>query len=90
MVELVEERLCHALCLAFPQTSLKELLVFDKSVDVVLSSVFARGNLEHKRYTEQGLLGVTVRHHLQGDNVKQVTGETGSRKVCLIFVKRIV
>lgn len=64
MVELVEERLCHAFVWLFQKNLPEELLVFNKSVDVILSSVFTRGNLKNKRYTEQGLLGVAVRHHL--------------------------
>jgi len=67
MVELVEDRLCDALVWLFhKKTSTEEPLVFNKSVDVILSSVFTRGNLENKRYTEQGLVGVAVRHHLRG------------------------
>lgn len=71
MVELVKERLFHAFVWLF-QNLPEELLVFNKSVDMILSSVFTRGNLKNKRYTEQGLLGVTVRHHLKGKrkNVK--------------------
>ena len=65
MVELVEERLCHAFVWLFQKLP-EELLVFNKSVDVILSSMFTCGNLKNKRYTEQGLLGVTVRHHLRG------------------------
>lgn len=65
MVELVEERLCHAFVWLF-QNLPEELLVFNKSVDVILSSMFTCGNLKNKRYTEQGLLGVAVRHHLRG------------------------
>lgn len=60
---LVKERLFHAFVWLF-QNLPEELLVFNKSVDMILSSVFTRGNLKNKRYTEQGLLGVTVRHHL--------------------------
>lgn len=66
MVRVVEERLCHAFCHAFPKPPWKDLLVFNESVDVILGSVFTCGNFENKSYTEQGLLGVTVRHHLQG------------------------
>ena len=73
MVELVEERLCHAFVWLF-QNLPEELLVFNKSVDMILSPVFTRGNLENKRYTEQGLLGVAVRHHLRGR--EKTSGET--------------
>ncbi len=71
MVELVEERLCHAFVWLF-QNLPEKLLVFNKSVDMILSSVFTRGNLKNKCYTKQGLLGVAVRHHLraQRENVK--------------------
>lgn len=57
-------RFCHA----SPKPPWKDVLVFHKSVDVVLGSVFTCGNLENKGYTEQSLLGVTVCHHLQGAN----------------------
>ena len=60
--ECEEERWCHV---GSCQPSLKSLLVFDKSVNVILSSVFTRRDLKHKRYAEQGLLGVPVCHHLQ-------------------------
>lgn len=68
-VGLVEEGLCHAfvclfIYLFFLQNLPEELLVFDKSVDMILSSVFTCGNLKNKRYTQQGLLGVAVCHHL--------------------------
>lgn len=66
MVELVEERLCHAVVWLFQNLPDDELLVFNKSVDMILSSMFTCGNLKYKRYTEQGLLGVAVRHHLRG------------------------
>lgn len=32
---------------------------------MILSSMFTRGNLKNKCYTEQSLLGVPVRHHLR-------------------------
>lgn len=94
MVELVEERLCHAFLLSSgfskkkkkKKPPWKSSLVFNESVDVILSSVFTRGNLEHERYTEQGLLGVAVRHHLtkrrrEEKEKTDVKGETGSSTV---------
>lgn len=36
---------------------------------MILSSMFTCGNLKNKCYTEQGLLGVTIRHHLQDSEV---------------------
>lgn len=57
-------------CIGFFKNLPEELLVFDKSVDVILSSVFACGNLKNKCYTEQGLLGVAVCHHLKAKRRK--------------------
>lgn len=65
MVELVEERLCGTFVRLF-RILPEELLVFNKSVDMILSSMFTCGNLKNKCYTEQGLLSVAVRHHLGG------------------------
>ena len=41
------------------------MLVLDEAVNVVLSSVFTGGDLEHKGNTQQSLLSFPVRHHLQ-------------------------
>lgn len=73
MVELVEERLCHAFVRLF-QNLLEELLVFNKSVDMILGSVFTCGNLKNKCYTEQRLLGVPVCHHLRGKDERSREG----------------
>lgn len=53
-------------CRASGKPPWKDVLVFHKSVDVVLGSVFTCGNLKDEGYTEQSLLGVAVCHHLWG------------------------
>ena len=40
-------------------------LVLDQPVDVVLRAVLGRGDLEHVRDAQQGLLGVAIRYHLE-------------------------
>lgn len=96
MVELVEKRLCHAFVWFFPNLP-EELLVFNKSVDMILSSMFTCGNLKNKRYTEQGLLGVTVRHHLKTER-KMTSGNyetaqsvqkycSDNQLICLFLLK---
>lgn len=60
------KRDCVTLLSGFSKNLPEKLLVFNKSIDMILSSMFTRGNLKNKRYTQQGLLGVTVRHHLRG------------------------
>lgn len=50
MAELVEEEIVSRFVWLF-QNLPEELLVLNKSVDVILSSVFTCRNLKNKRYT---------------------------------------
>lgn len=48
----------------FVRRTLPQMLVFDESVDVILSAVLAHRNLENERYAEQCLLCVSICHNL--------------------------
>ena len=47
------------------QVAQKMALIFNKSVDVVLCTMFTCGNLENISKTQQGFLCFPVGHHLK-------------------------
>ena len=56
-------------------------LFLDEPIDVVLCSVLVVGNLEHTRHTQQGLLSVSVAHHLHTKQQSQVKDAANSLNI---------